>query len=78
MKVTCQQTGDGLRLNIGAHEGSYAAWWKDLRIEIYGWKPRSGEVAVNGNRRAERIDGSGGMISFIVPDDGKGAVVDLR
>ena len=78
MKVTCQQTGDGLRLNIGAHEGSYAAWWKDLRIEIYGWRPRSGEVAVNGNRRAERIDGSGGMISFIVPDDGKGAVVDLR
>jgi alpha-glucosidase len=78
MNVTCQQAGRGLRVNIGAHQGSYPAWWKDLRIEVYGWKPQSGELIVNGNRRAGRIEQASTFVSFVIADDGKGEAIELR
>ncbi len=47
-RFTCQVGGDSLRLTLGPREGSYPAWWKDVRLVIYGWTPSRGEVRVNG------------------------------
>lgn len=78
MRFTCKQTATGIEVTLAAHEGSYAPWWKDVRVEIYGaTKPaRSATVAV--------LDGLGGRpvqtafnlskhrIRAIVPDNGQG------
>ena len=78
IKMTCRQTTEGLRIEIGAHEGSYPAWWKELRIELYGWRPRSGELVVNGTRNSARIEQTKAFISFSVPDDRKGEIIEVR
>ena len=78
IKVTCRQTEEGLRIEIGAHEGSYPAWWKRLRIEIYGWRPRSGELEVNGTHNAGQIEQTKTLVSFIVLDNSNGQIIELK
>jgi alpha-glucosidase len=38
---SCAVTADGsLAIHIGAREGSFPSWWKQIRIEAFGWTPR--------------------------------------
>jgi alpha-glucosidase len=37
VKFTCQVASDGLHLHIGEHEGTYPAWWKQIKADVYGW-----------------------------------------
>jgi alpha-glucosidase len=76
MESTCQVTGNGLKIHLGAHEGSYPAWWKQVRVEVYGWSPKEPAVKVNG--AAVRIQKSAASFSFTAPDDGKGVDVESR
>ena len=69
---TCQITSDGLRVRIGAHEGSYPAWWKQVHIEAYGWKPVRGEVTIGSGKDSAPLTRAGEGFSFELPDDGKG------
>jgi alpha-glucosidase len=40
--LTCTENPDGtLGLHIGAPQGSFAPWWKQLRIEAYGWTSKA-------------------------------------
>jgi len=78
MKFSCQQTNDGLRLSIGAHEGSYGAWWKELRIEVYGWKSQSQQLSVNGTSTPASFDQQNQFFSFVLGDDGKGQELQLK
>jgi alpha-glucosidase len=48
MKFTCQIAADGFHLRAGPQEGTYPAWWKEIRVEIYGWKPSANIVLLNG------------------------------
>jgi len=78
MKFGCQKTPDGLRLTISPHEGSYPAWWKEIRAEIYGFTPKQGEVAVNGRKIPALIAMEPWRAVFTLVDDGKGADVELK
>jgi alpha-glucosidase len=75
---TCQQTPDGMRLHVGRREGSYPAWWKEIRIEIFGWTPQKGEISINGGPTPTRLEREPQMIHFALVDDGKESVIDLR
>ncbi len=70
MSFSCQVTKGGLRLTIGAHQGSYPAWWKDIRAEVYGWSPQKGTVLVN-SKPVQLSREAHGFV-FTVADDGKG------
>ncbi len=74
-KFTCQITSDGLRIRIGAHEGSYPAWWKQVRVEAYGWKPTRGEAAIDAGKSSVPVTRAGEGFSFEFPDGGKGVDV---
>jgi alpha-glucosidase len=78
IKFTCQLTAHDLRLNIAAREGSYPAWWKEIRVDIFGWEPQQDSVRVNGNAESLHIDRSTSSIAFTIPDDGKGLTVELK
>jgi alpha-glucosidase len=78
MKFSCEKTADGLRLRIGAHEGSYPAWWKEIRAEIYGWTPRQGSVVVNAKVVSTPMDRQARSLSFAIADDGRGAEVEVK
>ena len=42
---TCSLAANNtLTLHIAAPEGTFTPWWKDLRIEAYGWTPTSRQL----------------------------------
>jgi alpha-glucosidase len=75
MKFTCEVTDNGLRLEISQHEGAYPAWWKEIRAEVYGWKPAKGVALVHSTNAVLPITSEAQGVSFVVPDDGKGISV---
>ena len=48
MSFTCNVTPDALTLNI-TEQGSYKPWWKDIRLEIYGWQPHTDTATLEGS-----------------------------
>ncbi len=78
MVFTCRLTADGIVVTVKPHEGSFAPWWNQVSIEIYG----AGNAATGATVSA--IDGSGASqlnagfdvehhrITAVVPDSGKG------
>jgi alpha-glucosidase len=41
---TCTMAPDSLRVNLGAPQGTFAPWWKNLQIEVFGVDRRPGRV----------------------------------
>jgi alpha-glucosidase len=77
-RFTCQIGGDSLRLTLGPREGSYPAWWKDVRFVIYGWTPSRGEVRVNGAAVHTEIERGEHSTAFTVADDGQPAQIEVH
>ena len=48
IKFACQVAPDGFHLSADPQEGTYPAWWKEIRVEIYGWKPSANTASLNG------------------------------
>ena len=83
MGFTCQLAAHGLIVTITPHQGSFAPWWTQLSIEVYGADEQAASTG------SLRLDGSGvrpvptsfdaehHRISALVPDDGKGLELQL-
>jgi alpha-glucosidase len=79
MEFRCEITGDGsLRLHLGEHQGSYPAWWRQVRIEIYGWSPRERTARLDGSDIDLAMVASSGSSVVTIPDNGVGAVLELK
>jgi alpha-glucosidase len=76
MSFGCKVAKDGLHLTVGAHQGSYPAWWKQIRAEVYGWNPEKGTVLINS--KPVPLTREAHTIIFTVADDGKGAEALLK
>jgi alpha-glucosidase len=74
----CQVKGDSMQVTIGKREGSYPAWWKEIRVEIYGWTPSKNQVLVNGVAVATQIEHGDHDVAFAIADDGTASMVDVR
>jgi alpha-glucosidase len=75
---TCLVADGVLRIHIGAHEGSYPAWWKEIHGEVYGWSATSATVVVDGRSEPVPLSRSSQAIHFTVDDNGKGVDLELR
>jgi alpha-glucosidase len=78
MDFNCEVTGDGLRLKLGKHEGSYPAWWHQIHIEIYGWLPREHIARLDGRNIDLGISSFSGNLTFTIPDNETGALLELK
>lgn len=76
MKFGCEVTTDGIRLHIGAHEGTYPAWWKTIHAEIYGLQSKTVHASAAAHNLP--VSRSGEYVAFTVADDGKGLDIDLK
>jgi alpha-glucosidase len=77
-RFTCQIGQDGLQLTLGPREGTWPAWWKEVRVEIYGWTPSANQVRVNGAAVPAHIDREASHTTFTIADDGKPAKIDVQ
>jgi len=78
MNFACRVSADGLHLDIGSHEGSYPAWWKEIRVEIYGWTAKGDAVLVDSKPSAVSLTRETRSVDFTIPDAGKGEQIELR
>jgi alpha-glucosidase len=77
MDFSCELNANGILLRIGKHEGSYPAWWNQIRIEILGWSPRRGKARLNNDSTGLEIDLSAG-VALTISDDGRGEVLEIE
>jgi len=78
MDFNCQVNPNHLQLNLGEHKGSYPAWWHEIQIEIYGWSPQKRTVRMNDATIDSVLATSSGRLTITIPDDGRGAVLDIE
>jgi alpha-glucosidase len=77
-RFTCQISSDGLQVTIGKREGTYPAWWQQIRLEIYGWTPSKNEVLVNGAAATTQIGRIDRGTRLSIPDDGNSGTIVVR
>ncbi len=78
MNFTCTVAQDGLQIKISKHEGTFAPWWKDVKIEIYGWRPKTSNAELTGAAGRPVIEQEINSINVTVKDTGSGFVLSLR
>ena len=78
MDSSCQLNSTGLEVHLGPHQGSYPAWWKEVRIEVYGWSPQKDQVAVQSSTATLPLEKSVNCVSVTVPDNGRGVDLQFR
>jgi alpha-glucosidase len=78
MDFRCEVNADRLLLRLGEHKGSYPAWWREVRVEVYGWSPRKRVAHLNGGNVNAILDLSAGKVTLTVPDDGRGEVLEIE
>ncbi|WP_348267098.1 glycoside hydrolase family 31 protein [Edaphobacter paludis] len=70
----CEVTRQGVQLHIGKRRGSYPAWWKNLRVEIYGIDSEPQSIRVNGKPetlQSTSFDASRHCVDATLPDSGE-------
>ena len=78
MEFRCEAKGDAVTVHLGAHQGSYAAWWKQVRLEVYGAAGPPRHVMVSGGAEVNReFDREHHAVWVVVADDGKGTDVEM-
>jgi alpha-glucosidase len=78
MKFDCHVEANGFHLRISPHEGSFPAWWKSLRVEVYGWKPQQHSALLNGKAMASAATPIPHGLTITVADDGHGAELHMQ
>jgi len=78
MNFSCAVTPQGITINISKHEGSYVPWWKDLRLEVYGFTPVRHSVFVNAEKSPTAIEHGVNFVAVTVPDSAAGTTVELE
>jgi alpha-glucosidase len=78
MNFTCAVTRDGIEIAISRREGSFIPWWKDLRLEIYGWTPRRGIIQQDGQNLTIPIERGKNFFAISIPDSGAGTSLKLE
>jgi alpha-glucosidase len=78
MEFTCAQTPNGVALHLGNHQGSFQPWWKQIRVEVFGWEAKGATVMKDrASGPAATIDDSRHTVSFEIPDDSKGSDLEI-
>jgi len=78
---TCASSPHELTLHIGAQKGTYPAWWKQVRVLVYGW-PQPAEHAtalLDGNAvQGVQYDAAQHAVQVVIPQNKNGGTLTLR
>jgi alpha-glucosidase len=81
---TCKLAAHGLEVTVAPHQGSFAPWWSQLSVEVYGASRPAVKATTStstGSRASAvltKFDAEHHRISAVLPDDGKGIKLDLN
>jgi alpha-glucosidase len=72
-EFTCEKTADDLRVKIGARQGSFSPWWKQIEVVIYDWPQNSANATINGQHVDSRVSTDDLTVHVIVPESASGS-----
>lgn len=76
---TCDMTPQGLTLRIGVQKGTYPAWWRQIRVSVYGWAGTHVTAAVNGKEvQGAQYDAAQHAVSVVIPQNTQGETLTLQ
>jgi alpha-glucosidase len=78
MKFTCRITSNGFQLHADPQQGTYPAWWKNIRVEVYGWKPSANTASLNSRPLPSAAGPISNGYAITVPASSKGFELQLR
>jgi alpha-glucosidase len=80
MEFSCQVTPKGLSLRIGQHQGTFQPWWKQIRLEVYGWDAAIANVSLNGKpeKLPASIDATKHVLTVDVSDEIHGNELEIH
>ena len=78
MTFTCERDTQSLRVHIGPQQGSFAPWWSQIYLDIFGFTPSQEKVLFNGTEAFPHIDHNSNSIGFLLPYDGKEMDIRLK
>lgn len=78
MNFSCEVLPGSIKVRIGPHDGNYQSWWKELRVEIYGWSGSSVAVKSKNGSQSGTVDPSRHMAAADIQDDGRGDEVEFK
>jgi len=78
MKFSCEVAADGFHLHIAPREGTYPAWWKEIRAEIYGWTPKQNSALVKGTTTPLQASQLQHGVAVTIPENDQGLDLDLK
>lgn len=76
MAFNCSVADGVLHVHIGAHDGTYPAWWRELRLEVYGWDAKSADLATAGT--SVPLAHASNAAVLTVTDTGKGMDLQMK
>jgi alpha-glucosidase len=75
---TCARVAHGLAITVSPRQGTYAPWWNQLSIEVYGQsQPASSAITPTGGVIKTSYDADHHRVTFSVPDAGNGRSLEL-
>ena len=80
MEFTCAETAKGITVHVGPHQGDFAPWWTNLRVEVYGRTAAAGKAAVVDSIEtvASSFDASHHVAAFTLQDSGRGEDLQIE
>lgn len=75
---TCSETAQGFEVKMTPQEGTYPAWWKAIRVEVYGWKPSAKTATLSGEPMKAAVEAIGNGVAVTVPENAKGFELELK
>jgi alpha-glucosidase len=75
----CEASKEGVKVHIGKREGTFSPWWKQLRIEVFGWKDTTGALSINGKPASTdlALDPSKQSVTATILDQGEAVDLDF-
>jgi alpha-glucosidase len=74
---TCESTASGIKVKIGARQGSFPPWWKQVELVIYDWPQKSASATINGQHVDGRVNKGDLTAHILVPETTTGSEIDV-
>jgi alpha-glucosidase len=74
--VRCTVSADGVSITFDKREGSYAPWWKAIRLVVHGWQGAA-HATLAGITAKTTADAAAQTVSLTIADQPNGATVAI-
>lgn len=76
---TCESAPNRVTLHIGAQQGSYPAWWKQIQVFVFGWHGARLQAQLDGKPLAgAKYDPQQGRAEVLIPQNAEGETLTVR